>query len=264
MDPPILQHAGIWTLSERQDRCEARKALHSRTANPGQVGPLRRVTLIMFDRKRMATTVEVRVSERSRVPCQIGVAGSSGSVLVWVDRPREFTRSGPVMTSRHSARGGVARRAGVHERSQSFDLRRFHEAQAETIGQVRRELTRGKKESHWIWYTFPQHVHLGKSTTSCFYGIKGLPEAIAYLNDPSLSQRLLDAVNMIMANRLRMLTAQDIFESDAVKVKSCLTLFESAAGQSGKHALEEAMYLAIARFFPSGRDQTTLAYLAAE
>ena len=68
-----------------------------------------------------------------------------------------------------------------------FDLSRFHTAQASSFDGYEtalREIRRGKKTSHWMWYIFPQLKGLGRSSTAEFYGIDGLEEAKAYAADP--------------------------------------------------------------------------------
>lgn len=39
------------------------------------------------------------------------------------------------------------------------------------------EIKKSKKQSHWMWYIFPQLKGLGKSSTSEYYAIKDLEEA---------------------------------------------------------------------------------------
>ncbi len=44
-----------------------------------------------------------------------------------------------------------------------YNLNRFVNAQLTTYECAMLELTKGRKESHWIWYIFPQIEGLGKS-----------------------------------------------------------------------------------------------------
>ena len=67
-----------------------------------------------------------------------------------------------------------------------FDPERFIAAQAPVMDQVRGELRRGKKTSHWMWFVFPQLAALGTSTMAKRYGIGSVAQAQAYLADPTL------------------------------------------------------------------------------
>ena len=70
------------------------------------------------------------------------------------------------------------------------NLERFKSAQASSYDGALREVRRGRKTSHWMWYIFPQVRGLGRSSTADFYGISGKEEARAYLADPVLGARL--------------------------------------------------------------------------
>ncbi|PWJ24821.1 uncharacterized protein (DUF1810 family) [Branchiibius hedensis] len=107
-----------------------------------------------------------------------------------------------------------------------FDLERFVSAQ-DTGGsyqQAVRELRRGRKTSHWIWWVFPQIAGLGQSPTSREYALADVDEAGAYLAHPVLGQRLRDATTALLAA-----PGDDpvaiLGDIDAVKVRSSMTLF---------------------------------------
>ena len=74
----------------------------------------------------------------------------------------------------------------------SYDLSRFHAAQARDYDTALSEIRAGRKRSHWIWYIFPQIRGLGYSSTAQYYALEDLGEAKAYLADPVLRQRLLE------------------------------------------------------------------------
>ncbi len=71
-----------------------------------------------------------------------------------------------------------------------FNLERFVDAQASVYEQVRRELTVGRKQSHWMWFVFPQIAGLGQSPMSVRFAIASLDEAKAYLAHPVLGARI--------------------------------------------------------------------------
>ncbi|MDA0745352.1 MAG: DUF1810 domain-containing protein [bacterium] len=105
-----------------------------------------------------------------------------------------------------------------------FRLSRFVEAQRNTYSQALAELRRGRKESHWMWFIFPQIDGLGRSTTAKHYAIKSKEEAVAYLNHSTLGARLLECCNTILEIRDR--SASEIFGfPDDMKLRSCVTLF---------------------------------------
>ncbi len=105
-----------------------------------------------------------------------------------------------------------------------FDLARFVSAQDGVFNEALAELRQGRKETHWMWFIFPQLEGLGRSETAQFYGIKSAAEAAAYLRHPVLGARLMACCNAILA--LNDTTAAQVFGSpDDVKLRSSMTLF---------------------------------------
>ena len=103
-------------------------------------------------------------------------------------------------------------------------LDRFHKAQEHTFHIAMEELMNGQKQSHWMWFMFPQLRGLGMSPTAHIYGISGLEEAIAYLNHPVLSGRLHELCRALLRHKDK--RACDIFgHIDAMKLRSSMTLF---------------------------------------
>ena len=109
------------------------------------------------------------------------------------------------------------------------DLDRFVLAQRPPVyDDVLAELRRGQKTGHWIWFIFPQVAGLGRSEMSRYYAIASLEEARAYLAHPVLGPRLRECAGIVAAMTGR--TAEQVFGPvDAVKVRSCMTLFHRAA-----------------------------------
>lgn len=133
-----------------------------------------------------------------------------------------------------------------------FALSRFVAAQDPVFDTVIAELRAGRKESHWMWFVFPQLRALGRSPTAKFYGIGSLDEARAYLDHPVLAGRLAEAVDAVLAVEGR--SVRDIFGSpDDLKFRSSMTLFDEAAGGS-----ERRFRLALERFFAGDPDRHTL------
>jgi uncharacterized protein (DUF1810 family) len=113
----------------------------------------------------------------------------------------------------------------------SGNLQRFLDAQLYSYGQALLEIKNGLKQSHWIWYVFPQLKGLGHSYNSEYYGIRDLDEAREYYGHPVLGSRLLEITGALLEHAGK--SAQDILSPvDAIKVKSCMTLFWLASGNT--------------------------------
>ncbi len=111
-----------------------------------------------------------------------------------------------------------------------YDLQRFVAAQdaGGTYDNATAELRSGRKTSHWMWFVFPQVAGLGYSPASRTYAITSLAEARTYLAHPVLGARLLECAEIL--TRVPDRTAEQIFgEVDALKLRSCVTLFMHAA-----------------------------------
>ena len=133
-----------------------------------------------------------------------------------------------------------------------FDLERFVLAQDtnRTDRQALEELRHGLKQSHWMWFVFPQVAGLGQSPTSRKYAISSLAEAEAYLRHPVLGPRLVESANAAAAHTG--LSAARIFGGiDAQKLRSSMTLFLRAAPK------EPAFQEVLNRYFDGSPDPTT-------
>ena len=104
------------------------------------------------------------------------------------------------------------------------DLGRFEMAQANQYQMALSEIRGGHKQSHWMWFIFPQFDGLGSSSTSRWYAIKSVAEAQAYLQHPVLGSRLVECCQA--AIDVNGLSAFEIFGApDDMKLRSCATLF---------------------------------------
>ena len=136
-----------------------------------------------------------------------------------------------------------------------FDLERFVEAQAPVYERARRELAGGRKESHWMWFIFPQITGLGQSAMSIRFAIASLDEARAYLAHPVLGPRLVDCAKLALDAEGR--TAREIFGSiDEMKFRSSMTLFTKASPD------EEVFQRCLDKYFGGAPDPATLARVA--
>jgi uncharacterized protein (DUF1810 family) len=105
------------------------------------------------------------------------------------------------------------------------NLQRFLSAQERDYPIALREIQNGCKQSHWIWYIFPQIKGLGFSYQSQFYGIANRQEAEAYLAEPTLNARLREITLALLEHRNKT-AIQILGHTDALKVKSSMTLFD--------------------------------------
>jgi uncharacterized protein (DUF1810 family) len=109
------------------------------------------------------------------------------------------------------------------------DMDRFVAAQEGTYTTALAELRRGRKESHWMWWIFPQLASLGRSGTAKAYGIADLAEAEAYLAHPVLGARLVEAARAMLMHKGQAPEAV-LGGIDALKLRSCATLFAAVPG----------------------------------
>lgn len=138
-----------------------------------------------------------------------------------------------------------------------FELERFQKAQDAhgTYGQALNELRAGAKQSHWMWFIFPQLAGLGHSETARYYGLRSLDEAWAYLGHPVLGPRLLECAGTVAELEGR--TLSDILGSiDALKLRSSMTLFHRAAPD------EPLFSRVLAKYFEGEGDSLTDQLLA--
>jgi uncharacterized protein (DUF1810 family) len=137
----------------------------------------------------------------------------------------------------------------------SFDLQRFIDAQADIFDGALAELKAGAKQSHWMWFIFPQLAGLGRSPTAQFYAISSSAEAHAYLDHPLLGPRLRACVEALLPWAGKRTAEQILGSVDALKLRSSLTLFDHAEpGSVFRRGLDA---------FHAGKpDERTLALLA--
>jgi uncharacterized protein (DUF1810 family) len=131
-----------------------------------------------------------------------------------------------------------------------LNLEHFVEAQAPVYDQALRELRAGRKQSHWMWFVFPQIAGLGHSAMAQTYAIESLKEAHAYLAHPVLGARLRECSQAVMEVQGK--SAHDIFGSpDDLKFRSSLTLFDTASPN-------DVFRAALDKYFNGEADSLTL------
>jgi uncharacterized protein (DUF1810 family) len=127
-----------------------------------------------------------------------------------------------------------------------FDFKEFLRQSDLDYEQALSEMKNGEKSSHWIWYIFPQLANNGFSYNATFFGLKSLPEAVAYLNDPVLGPRLIEISEVALdwlekkQRPIKRLMGSSI---DALKLLSCATLFYYASKGTPHEQLFESFAL---------------------
>ena len=135
----------------------------------------------------------------------------------------------------------------------NYDLQRFHKAQIFDYPMALGEIKNGRKESHWMWYIFPQLKELGYSSTAKYYGLTK-DEAKAYLKDEILKSRLIEISQVLL--ELKSNDATEIFGyPDDLKLKSSMTLFSEIAPEI------EVFDKVLEKFFSGKKDDKTLELL---
>ena len=137
------------------------------------------------------------------------------------------------------------------------DLVRFLDAQSDVHDKVAKELAEGRKQTHWMWFVFPQLAGLGHSSMAQRYAIRDLDQARRYLADSLLGSRLRQDVRLMTSHSGK--SALDILGSpDDLKFRSCLTLFAKAASDDSDRMLFKQ---ALDQFYGGQADLRTIELL---
>ncbi len=137
------------------------------------------------------------------------------------------------------------------------DLVRFLDAQSDVYQEVTKELTEGRKRTHWMWFIFPPLAGFGHSSMAQRYAIRDLDQAKRYLAHPTLGSRLRHDVRLMASYKGK--SAFDILGSpDDLKFRSCLTLFAQAASDDSDRVLFKQ---ALDQFYRGAEDYRTMELL---
>ena len=133
-------------------------------------------------------------------------------------------------------------------------MKRFLDAQKRDYARALREIRAGHKQSHWIWYIFPQLEELGYSSTAKYYGIRDLEEAKAFLAEPTLRAHLLEICGALLS-----LDTGDphavMGYPDDLKLRSSMTLFREAEPDC------QVFQMVLDKYYGGEPDRKTLALL---
>jgi uncharacterized protein (DUF1810 family) len=133
------------------------------------------------------------------------------------------------------------------------DLNRFVEAQSTIYSRVVAELAAGRKQSHWMWFVFPQIEGLGFSAMAQRYAIGSRAEAEAYLAHPVLGPRLIECTQLVLGVTGKTINAI-LGSPDDLKFRSSMTLFDAVSDNP-------IFAQAIEKYYAGEKDPATLATL---
>ena len=130
-------------------------------------------------------------------------------------------------------------------------LNRFIDAHLRDYPNALSEIRNGRKQSHWMWYIFPQIAGLGTTEISTYYSIQNIEEARAYMEEPLLRSHLLEISEALL--ELETDDANQIFGfPDDMKLKSSMTLFSQACPDM------DVFQKVLDKFFSGIKDQKTI------
>lgn len=135
------------------------------------------------------------------------------------------------------------------------DITRFLDAQNKLYLTAFSEIKKGKKETHWMWFIFPQIKGLGKSTIANYYAIANLKEAEEFLNHPILAKHMIEISQLLLNFKTKSIETI-LGELDARKLRSSMTLFSQA--ENAHPVFQEILDI----FFSGYSDPLTLSIAA--
>jgi len=130
-----------------------------------------------------------------------------------------------------------------------YDLDRFVKVQDEMYDIAFSEVKDGRKQSHWMWFIFPQIQGLGSSNLAVYYGIESLGEAKEYMNHPVLGKRLIDISNELLKHDKDINSI--LGDIDSLKLNSSMTLFSLVSE-------DKVFDKVIDKFYDGKKDDITL------
>jgi uncharacterized protein (DUF1810 family) len=131
-------------------------------------------------------------------------------------------------------------------------LDRFTEAQDLHWYKVVEELAAGRKQTHWMWFIFPQLRGLGSSRLAHYFGIADPVEAAKYWDEDLLGGRLRSCTDILLGLPTGTKPERVFGKIDALKLRSCMTLFANVSSE------DERIVEVLARFFHGERCPLTL------
>ncbi len=135
-----------------------------------------------------------------------------------------------------------------------YNLERFVSRQRESYDIAYKELSQGMKQSHWMWWIFPQIIGLGMTSISREYSIKSIEEAGAFLEHPYLGKNIREICKVLL--NIESNDANYVMGyPDDLKLCSSMTLFIEADPE------EKVFQKVLDKFFNGRKDNRTLEIL---
>ena len=138
-----------------------------------------------------------------------------------------------------------------------YNLERFVSRQKETYDTAYKELSQGMKQSHWMWWIFPQIIGLGMTSISKEYSIKSIEEARAFLDHPYLGKNLKEICKVLLDTKSNDASYVMGYPDD-LKLCSSMTLFIEADPE------EKMFQQVLDKFFNGRKDSRTLDILKSQ
>ena len=138
-----------------------------------------------------------------------------------------------------------------------YNLERFVSRQKETYDTAYKELSQGMKQSHWMWWIFPQIIGLGMTSISKEYSIKSIEEARAFLDHPYLGKNLKEICKVLLDTKSNDASYVMGYPDD-LKLCSSMTLFIEADPE------EKVFQQVLDKFFNGRKDSRTLDILKSQ
>lgn len=140
------------------------------------------------------------------------------------------------------------------------NLQRFVDAQSAIYQDVIGELIGGRKQTHWMWFVFPQLTGLGRTAAAHRYGIASVDEARAYLAHPVLGPRLRECAGLLRDHVGERPIELILGSLDALKLRSSMTLFRRASTDTADRDLFDSV---LTRYYDGEPDPLTCSMLSA-
>ena len=142
-------------------------------------------------------------------------------------------------------------------KNKEYNLDRFLKAQELMYPWALREIKNGRKQTHWMWFIFPQLKALGQSSTALYYGIEDLDEAKQYLAHSVLGARLKE-ISEVLLNLKTNDPYRVMGDIDGLKLCSSMTLFAEVAGY------DSVFGTVIDKYYNGNKDMNTIRILNIE
>ena len=138
-----------------------------------------------------------------------------------------------------------------------YNLERFVDRQKDSYDTAYKELSQGMKQSHWMWWIFPQIIGLGMTSISKEYSIKSIEEARAFLDHPYLGKNLKEICKVLLDTKSND-ASYVLGYPDDLKLCSSMTLFIEADPE------EKLFQQVLDKFFNGRKDSRTLDILKSQ